>query len=609
MAEIELQRVSMSFGGGALLDHVSLAVERGERIGLVGRNGAGKSTLLAILAGELAPDEGEVVRRTGVTVATLAQAVPAGREGTVRELCEAAVVGDADHAPEHDWEAEKRVSRALERLKLDPDAKLAELSAGTLRRALLARALCAEPDVLVLDEPTNHLDLDSVLALEESLLSRRGALVFVTHDRAFLRRVATRIVDLDRGNLRSFECDYATYLDRNADRLAAEEKADAEFDKKLAQEEVWIRKGILARRTRNMGRVRALVQMRKERAERRERAGAVRAKLVEAERSGTLLLRAKGLRHSFGAGDDEVKIADGFDFELLRGDRVGVVGPNGCGKSTLLKLLLGEIEPDEGEVRHGTKLLIGRFDQLHDGLREDRSVLENVCPGGDTVTVGGTTRHALGYLQDFLFTPDQALGPVGRLSGGEKNRVQLARILARPCNLLVLDEPTNDLDVPTLELLEEMLEGFGGTLLLVSHDREFLDNVVTSIVVSEGDGVWTEHVGGYTDWRERREAVERAEAEVAAKKAAKSTPAPGKATAKSGGAKKLTYPEEHELKGLPDKIEALEAEHARLAEPMHDPAFYKQPAEVQKAAHAALARATEELERAMARWEELESLR
>jgi ATP-binding cassette subfamily F protein uup len=593
MAELELRDVSMSYGGGALLDRVSLAVEAGERIGLLGRNGAGKTTLLRILAGELEPDEGEVARRPGLCVAMLAQDASLAREGTVDALLRGALEPGLDG-----WEAERRVARQLERFALDGATPAAELSAGTLRRALLARALLGDPDVLVLDEPTNHLDLDAVLRLEELALRRRGALVFVTHDRAFLRNVATRIVELDRGRLLSFACDYTTYLERNAARVAAEEKADQELDKKLAQEEVWIRKGIEARRTRNMGRVRALHTLRRERAERRERTGSVRARLEEAERSGTLLLRATGLTFAYG----DQPIVRGLDFELLRGDRVGIVGPNGCGKSTLIRLLLGELEPAAGEVRTGTRVELGRFDQLADTLDETRSVLDNVVPGGDTVTLGGRTRHALGYLQDFLFTPDQARGPITRLSGGEKNRVQLARILARPCNLLVLDEPTNDLDLPTLEVLEEILDGFGGTLLLVSHDREFLDNVVTSILVSAGDGRWTEHVGGYTDWRERQQPAPPPER----RKSAPAPPAPAPAAPR---ARRLTFPEEHELAGLPERIDALEAEHAERAAPLADRGFYKLPVERQKAARAELERVEDELARAMARWEELESRR
>ena len=627
MAELELRGAYLAFGAGALLDDASLVIEPGERVCLVGRNGAGKTSLLRILTGELDPDEGEVVTRPGLTLARLEQDVPAGdaAAGTVGELVRAALAA----AGLQDWEVDQRVERETGRLDLDPDAVVGQLSAGMKRRALLARALAVEPDLLILDEPTNHLELDAIARLEETLLRRRAALLFVTHDRAFLRKVATRIVDLDRGRLTSYACDYDTFLERKAADLAAEAKQQAEFDKKLAQEEVWIRQGILARRTRNMGRVRALKAMRTERAERRERVGTARAKVQETGRSGRLVLRATGLTFGYEPGES---IVDGLDLEVLRGDRIGIVGPNGAGKSTLLKLLLGELEPEAGDVRHGTKLEVARFDQLHDGLNPERTAAENVCGDGDTVFVDGQPRNVIGYLGDFLFTPDQARGSIAKLSGGERNRLQLAQILARPCNLLVLDEPTNDLDLETLELLEELLADYQGTLLLVSHDREFLENVVTSIVArdpvpgaaddgagpgggsgSSGPpalGPWVEHLGGYRDWqrdlRRREDEAAAAAAATKAKAARKVATAGGEAAAPKP--RKLTFTEAHELEKLPDAIDALETAKQALLDTMATPDYYKRSQERQAADRAELERLDEELLTTMDRWEELESL-
>ncbi|MDF1799382.1 MAG: ATP-binding cassette domain-containing protein [Planctomycetota bacterium] len=610
MAELELKGATISFGAGALLDHTSLTIEKGERVGLLGRNGAGKTTLMRVLMGDLELDEGSVILRPGLTVAMLEQDVPADAKGSVEALLRG-VLGTLGI---DEWEADKRVERELDRFDLDRDKDVAELSAGMKRRALLAKALVVEPDLLVLDEPTNHLELDAIARLEEALLRRRGSLLFVTHDRAFLRKVATRIIDLDRGNIVSYECGYGTYLERKADNLAAEAKQQAEFDKHLAKEEVWIRQGILARRTRNMGRVRALKALREERSERRKLVGTAKAKVQETERSGRLVLRTKGLSFAYG----ENRILDGFDFELLRGDRVGVVGPNGAGKSTLLSLLLGELEPESGEVRHGTKLEVARFDQLHGTLDERRTAAENVCGDGDVVFVDGHPRNVISYLSDFLFTPDQARSSIAKLSGGEKNRLQLAAILARPCNLLVLDEPTNDLDLETLELLEELLSNYKGTLLVVSHDREFLENVVTSIVARDPEpgaargelGTWREHMGGYDDWqRDLRERKEAAAAAVAAEKAKAERKSAGtKGKDKTPRPRKLTFTEAHELAKLPDAIEALDAKKDALLARMSTPDFYKQPLEFQTGARAELERVESELDAVMERWEELESL-
>ncbi|MBI1382908.1 MAG: ATP-binding cassette domain-containing protein [Planctomycetaceae bacterium] len=593
MAELVLEGVTAGFGGPLLLDGVHLALERGERVGLLGRNGAGKSTLLRVVLGQLVPDEGRVVRAKGVRVAGLEQDVPKDIVGTVSDLVRGG--RDPEAAP---WEVDAAAQREIDRWGLDPAAEAQTLSAGMKRRALLARALVAAPDVLVLDEPTNHLELEAITRLEELLLQFSGALLFVTHDRAFLRRVCTRILDLDRGRLASHQTDYDTYVERKEAELAAEAKQRAEFDKKLAQEEVWIRRGVEARRTRNMGRVRTLIALRQERSMRRERLTTVAARVQEAERSGRLVVRATGLSHAFGA----VTIARNLDLDVWRGDRIGILGPNGAGKSTLLSLLLGERAPDKGEVRLGANVVLGRFDQLHDDLDPAKTIQENVAGPGDTVFVNGRARHVISYLEDFLFSPEQSRRPVARLSGGERSRVALAKLLARPVNLLVLDEPTNDLDLETLEILENVLAEFEGTLLVVSHDREFLDHVVTGVLVCEGPGVWKEYVGGYSDWLAKRPAPAPKAAEQRASAPAK-TPPP-----KPKPAKGLSFTQAHELERLPARIEALEAEHAVLSAALSAPELYRRPAVEQAAAAAALEAKGRELEAAMARWEELETL-
>ncbi len=595
MAEIGLSGVTHGFGGPLLLDGVELQIERGERVGLVGRNGAGKSTMLKVLSGRLKPDGGVVTRRADLRIAGLEQEVPTEFHGTVHER----LVEVLDELGlEHDWEVEQRLDRVLVDLGLDPAARLEHLSAGAKRRVLLARALVVEPDVLILDEPTNHLDLEGVLHLEEYLLRREGALVFVTHDRAFLRRVATRILDLDRGQLRSYTCDYTTYLERREAELAAEEEQNVQFDKKLAKEEAWLRRGVKARRTRNMGRVRALKAMREERASRREVQGRARADLNQAGRTGQLVIRASDVSVAFGAK----RVLDGVELEVQRGDRLGVVGPNGAGKSTLLSVLLGERTPDSGTVRIGTGVEVGRFDQLHTVLDESKSVMENVVDFGDTVTINGHSRHILGYLGDFLFTPEQARGPITKLSGGERNRLQLAKLLARPSNLLVLDEPTNDLDVETLELLESLLVEFKGTLIVVSHDREFLDNVVTSTLVFEGEGRVREYVGGYTDWR--RDAEREAKAET---RAAATAPKPGKVREQTRP-RRLSFKEKQELEALPARIEALEERKSELEAAMADPDFYRRDGDAIAADTAEFEALAADLESSYARWEELEAL-
>jgi len=592
MAELGLSAVSTTFGGPQLLDGVDLNIQRGERIGLVGRNGAGKSTMLKVLAGQLTPDSGAVTRRLGVRVAWLDQEVPTDLSGTVREQ----LVGALERLQlDHEWEVEQRIEEMLGDLGFDASTRVESLSAGAKRRVLLARALIIDPDVLILDEPTNHLDIEGVLRLEERLGRRRGSLIFVTHDRAFLRRVATRILDLDRGMLRSYECDYTTYLERREAELVAEKSQDEQFDKKLAGEEAWMRRGVKARRTRNMGRVRALQAMRSERAARREVVGGVKAELNEAGRTGQLVVRAEDISVAYG----DNKVLSHVDVEIQRGDRIGIVGPNGAGKTTLLSVILGELEPDSGSVRIGTNALIGRFDQLHTVLDDKKTVQENVMDGSEMVQIGSRSRHILGYLGDFLFSPEQARGPITKLSGGERNRLQLARLLARPSNLLLLDEPTNDLDVETLELLESLLVDYEGTLIVVSHDREFLDNVVTSTLVFEGRGKVKSYVGGYADWRKEVEAqapAPRAKKAVREKQVVE-------------GPRRRTYKEKMELEKLPARIEELEEAKSALESAMADPNFYKRASDNIAGDSAAFEKMSAELDAAYARWEELEGLR
>ena len=592
MALLGLNGVSIAFAGPPLLDSVSLQIDDGERIGLLGRNGAGKSTLLRILEGALAPDAGDVVRQPGLRVASLQQDVPLDLAGTVRahlhDVCGAS-------KSEKSWEIETRIDQAAHDLSLDLDAAIESLSAGSKRRVLLAAALVRDPDLLILDEPTNHLDLDTITHLEEALQRRRGALVFVTHDRAFLRDLATRILDLDRGALRSYRTSYDAYLAQREEELRVEAGQAALFDRKLAQEEAWLRRGIKARRTRNEGRVRALESLRLERGARRDETGRVRAQLQEAEKSGRMVLRCRDVSYAWDRGP----IVNGFSTTILRGDRIGILGPNGCGKTTLIDLLLGNLAPQHGTVTAGTKLEVAHFEQLHDVLDETKTVFENVGEGRETVTVGGVDRHVIGYLGDFLFTPEQVRGPVTRLSGGERRRLQLAKVLSRPSNLLVLDEPTNDLDLETLELLEDLLLEFEGTLVLVSHDRAFLDNVVTSTLVFEGEGRWREYVGGYEDWVRQKRADEPA---PAAK--------PAKPTAERDAVRprRAGFKEKRELGELPGRIEALEAEKQGLFARMASPDFHRTPPAGIAQARQRLAEIDAEIHAAYARWMELEAL-
>jgi ATP-binding cassette subfamily F protein uup len=595
MPLLSLNAVSLTFAGPPLLDSVDLQIEDGERLGLVGRNGAGKSTLLKILEGTLAPDSGTVSRQPRLRVSALQQDVPLELAGTIRDYLHEVCGVTTSHSS---WEIETRIDQAAHDLLLDLDERFETLSAGSKRRVLLAAALVRDPDLLILDEPTNHLDIDAIEHLEGALQKRRGALVFVTHDRRFLGDVSTRILDLDRGALRSYRTGYDAYLALREEELRVEGEQAALFDKKLAQEEAWLRQGIKARRTRNEGRVKALLRLRDERGARREEAGRVKAQITEADRSGRKVIRFEHVDYAWG-GTPIVRDLTGT---VLRGDRIGILGPNGCGKTTLIRLLLGELPPQAGTVTHGTKLEVAHFEQLHDVLDDTRSVMGNLGEGRDKVTVGGIERHVTGYLRDFLFTPEQMQGSTLRLSGGERRRLQLAKILSRPCNMLVLDEPTNDLDLETLELLEDLLMEFQGTLLVVSHDRAFLDNVVTSTLVWEGGGSWREYVGGYEDWLRQK----RAEAPAPAPKPGKSKSG-GTPRASGGKARKPGFQEKRELAELPGKIEKLEAEKLDLFERMAAPGFYGGPAAEVAKAQKRLASVEEELARAYARWMELET--
>lgn len=586
MALLSLQNIRKAFGGPLLLNDETLQIERGERICLVGRNGEGKSTLLKIIDGSIEPDAGEIIRQPGLKVRRLRQNVPNDIEQSIEDLVFQGLENGHD-----DYESHQAVDKAISLVNLQNDLIFNQLSGGQKRRALLAQALVCEPDILVLDEPTNHLDIDSIQWLENFLLRYKGTLVFVTHDRSFLRKLATRIVELDRGNLHSWACDYDTYLKRKQRLLDGEQEQWAQFDKKLQQEEIWIRKGIKARRTRNEGRVRALEKMRDERRARRVQSGTVNMKTVEAGMSGRKVITGKNITYDY---DGSPIVAD-LDVEIMRGDKIGIIGPNGCGKSTLIKLLLKQLEPKTGTVEHGTKLEVAYFDQHRAVLEEDKTVAENIAVD-ETITIGNVKKHVLGYLQDFLFPPDRARSPVSVLSGGERNRLLLAKLFTKPCNVLVLDEPTNDLDVETLELLEELLASYEGTLLLVSHDRAFLNNVVSSTMVFEGNGKIGEYAGGYDDWLSQRAQVEN-------QNSASSKPAEKKVSTR-----KLTNKEREELRNLPKRIEELEAELEELQAAMTDPAFYQKPPEQIQTATARAEAIPQELEKSFERWDELERL-
>ncbi|TOG43328.1 ABC transporter ATP-binding protein [Vibrio parahaemolyticus] len=635
MALLTIHNAQLAFGDHPLLDRAEFALQENERVCLVGRNGAGKSTLMKVLAGDILLDDGKIQITQDVVVSRLEQDPPRNQEGTVYEYVSGglAEIGEQlkiyhdlldlvaqdpsekninrlaktqeqlDHS--NAWRFDDRVKNVLSALKLSPDTLLRDLSGGWQRKAALARALVCDPDVLLLDEPTNHLDVTTIEWLENFLKDFKGSIIFISHDRAFIKSMATRIVDLDRGQLSSFPGDYDNYLLEKEEMLRVEEMQNAEFDKKLAQEEVWIRQGIKARRTRNEGRVRALKKLREERRDRREVQGKVNLNIDDASRSGKIVFEAENVSFAY----DGKQIVDNFSFNIMRGDRIALIGPNGCGKSTVLKLLLGQLEAQSGRLHCGTKLEVAYFDQYREILDPEKTVIDNLADGKQEVMVGGRQRHALSYLQDFLFAPKRARTPVKALSGGEKNRLLLARILLKPNNLLILDEPTNDLDIETLELLEEMLANYQGTLLLVSHDREFVDNTVTTSWVFEGDGVIEEFVGGYHDAKQQRDQAlaVRFSTEKPAKKekVVEETP---KTTQPKNNSKKLSYKLQRELEALPAKLEQLESDIETLQEQVNDPEFFAKPVEQTQPVLEQLAALEQELEIAFERWEELEAM-
>lgn len=635
MPLLSVENACLAFGHVDLLDHAAFQLDPGERVAFIGRNGSGKSSFLKALAGLAVLDDGEIRRQDGLRTAYVPQepdfvleadvfSTVADGLGNVSRLLvayhaamqrvaetpDAAALAELERI-QHEveaadaWRLNQRVDEVLLRLGLAGDARVADLSGGGIKRVALARALVCEPDMLLLDEPTNHLDLDGILWLEELIRSFAGGVVVITHDRVFLDHVATRIVELDRGRLSSYPGNFSEYQRRKADELDAEVKANARFDKLLAQEEVWIRKGVEARRTRNEGRVRRLQALRGERSARRDRLGNVRLAVDKGESSGRMVAELHGVNKAF---DGKVVVRD-FSTRILRGDRIGLIGPNGSGKTTLLKLILGELEPDSGVVRRGTRQSVAYFDQLRTQLDPELPLTEVISPGSDFVEIGGERKHVIGYLGDFLFAPQRARSPVKSLSGGERNRLLLARLFARPANVMVLDEPTNDLDIETLDLLEDLLAQYDGTLFLVSHDRAFLDNVVTQVIACEGDGRWGEYAGGYEDWKRICDARDKADAENArSRQAAESgqrAPAADKAVRERSS--KLSFNEKRELEQLPDRIAALEAEQAAIHERLADPALYQQAADEVAGVKARAESVEAEIEAAMLRWEELES--
>ncbi|MEZ9260041.1 ABC transporter ATP-binding protein [Vibrio splendidus] len=634
MALLTIHNGQLAFGDHPLLDGADFALQENERVCLVGRNGAGKSTLMKILSGNIIMDDGKMQITQDVVVSRLEQDPPRNEQGSVYEYVSGglAEVGELlkeyhnlldviaedpreknlnrltrvqeklDHA--NAWRFEDRVSNVLAALKLTANTKLTELSGGWQRKAALARALVCDPDVLLLDEPTNHLDVATIEWLEAFLKDFRGSIIFISHDRAFIKSMATRIVDLDRGKLSSFPGDYDNYLLEKEEALRVEEMQNAEFDKKLAQEEVWIRQGIKARRTRNEGRVRALKKLREERQDRREVQGKANIQIDTSARSGKIVFEAENLNFAF----EGKEIVTDFSFNIMRGDRIALIGPNGCGKSTVLKLLLDQLKPDSGRLHCGTKLEVAYFDQYREILDPEKSVIDNLADGKQEVTVGGRERHALSYLQDFLFSPKRARTPVKALSGGEKNRLLLARIFLKSNNLLILDEPTNDLDIETLELLEDLLANYEGTLLLVSHDRQFVDNTVMTSWIFEGNGVVEEFVGGYHDaQKQRAQALEYRQVEKPAKteKVVEETPKTAPVKAKP---KKLSYKLQRELEALPMRLEELETQIETLQEEVNDPSFFSKSVEQTQPVLDKLSAAEQELEVAFERWEELEAL-
>ncbi|MDH5388479.1 MAG: ATP-binding cassette domain-containing protein [Gammaproteobacteria bacterium] len=630
MAIIRLRNINVSFGGPAILEQISLSIDAGERVSLLGRNGTGKSTLLKVISGLVKPDSGEIDVNKSVKIASLEQEVPYDLEGSIFDVVASGLGSKAEllkayhHAThrvaedyseqafaelervQHEievadaWGLNQQVEAVLSKMKLDGDADFTQLSGGMRRRVLLAKALVIQPDLLLLDEPTNHLDLEAIQWLEDQLLSYKGALLFITHDRAFMRKLSTRIVELDRGKLVSYPCDYSTYLTRREELLHAEEQANNLFDKKLAQEEVWIRQGIKARRTRNEGRVRALESMRNERADRRNKVGKVDMNIVRGEQSGKVVVEVEDVSFEY----EGRSIIKNFSTTILRGDKVGIIGPNGAGKTTLLKILLGQLQPQSGKVSLGTKQAIAYFDQMRDQLDEESSVLDNLSEGREFIEINGARKHVIGYLQDFLFAPERARSPVKALSGGERNRLLLARLFSKPANILVMDEPTNDLDVETLELLEELVFNYTGTILLVSHDREFVNNVVSNTLVFGEDGKVSEFVGGYDDWLRQRS--NDAESDKAKAVGSQTNKIVNKDTKDKGQKKKLSYNDQRDLDELPVKIEELESEQKRLHAIMADAKFFQQDKDKILEVQDSLKETEQELATCYQRWEELE---
>ena len=620
MAILHAADLTFGFGTLPLIQNVTLSIEAGERVGLLGRNGVGKSTLLRLIAGELKPEAGAISLQPGTCVAYLAQTVPTNTAGTVFDKVAEGLgpIGgavatqhrlsrraDPDHAlldqavhrlsEEGGWDQLHRLERTLTEMDLNGDDPFDTLSAGRKRRVLLARAIVGRPDLLLLDEPTNHLDIESIVWLEDYLLKFPGTVIFITHDRAFLQALATRVVELERGRTFDFATDYRSFLRYRDELLEAEAKMEAQFDKKLAEEEIWLRKGMKARRKRNEGRVKALEAMRVERSKRRVQGGTVKLMALEAERSGQRVVQAEGITFAYGSRT----IVRELSTEVYRGDRIGLIGPNGVGKTTLLRILLGELQPQSGTVKLGTQLAVAYFDQLRQELDERKTIRESVAPGQETIDVNGQSRNVLSYLKDFLFPPDRVGMGVGLLSGGERNRLMLAKLFARPSNVLVLDEPTNDLDAETLELLEELLAEYPGTVFLVSHDRAFLNNVVTSTLAFERDGVVKEYAGGYDDYLRQRPAILTAVAAPSAKPTFIPTPP---------ALRKLSFKERRELEALPAKIEALEARQKQLHQEMADPDYHRQGAQKISAARSELSAIERDLAASYARWEELEAV-
>ena len=623
MPLVTLQDVFLSYGQPPLIDHLDLVIEPNERVCLIGRNGAGKSTLMKIITGQVTPDEGSIKRASGVKVAQLEQSVPHDTSGTVFDVIAQGMGAEGelvktfhhliqqlnvDPSPKvmnayeecqaeldrvNGWDINSRVEAIITKMELDPDVDISSLSGGYKRRVLLARALVCDPDLLLLDEPTNHLDIEAIQWVEQFLLKWEGSLLFISHDRRFMDNLANRFIEIDRGKLQDYNCDYSTYLVRKEENLEIEDRQNALFDKRLSQEEVWIRQGIKARRTRNEGRVRALESMRREHADRRKQLGTARMDIQAAEKSGKIVAEADNVSFAFDNGKQVVK---NFSTLIQRGDKVGFIGRNGVGKTTLIKLLLGELTPQQGSIKTGTNLNIAYFDQYRSALDEEKTVQDNVSGGRDMLEIGGKQRHVISYLQDFLFAPERCRQPVKALSGGERNRLLLAKLFTQPSNILVLDEPTNDLDIDTLDLLEELLIDYKGTVILVSHDRAFLNNVVTSTLVFDGSGTIEQYIGGYDDWLRQRK-TEKATKVAAPKAQAKSATT----------SKKLSYNDQRELDGLPAEIEKMEIQIAATSELISKPGFYQGDRPSIEAVEAQLAAEQKQLAECYARWELLEN--